>query len=113
MSRTKLYPTKDNLIKADVYNICCEHMSIYPEWKGLPVIPTKSALDELIKYYMDLEDVVRILELGYEFTKRRKGTVEKCLNRKGEVIKVVVVQSYNYSLKTDCWVVKHIGIYKR
>jgi len=88
-------------------------MSIYPTWKGLPVIPTKSALNELIKYYMDLGDVVRILELGHVSRKRKKGTIEKCLNRKDEVIKVVVVQSYNYSLKIDCWVIKHVGVYKR
>jgi hypothetical protein len=88
---------------------------IYPEWKGLPIIPSDAAMRELFDSKMDLIDVKEILELGYDCakSKRKKEVLERCLERKGKSIKVVVAKGYNYSLKTDCWVVIHVKGIKR
>ncbi|MEW6329173.1 MAG: hypothetical protein AB1468_03590 [Candidatus Micrarchaeota archaeon] len=59
---------------------------IYPRWKGLPVIPTKAAMSELYNLHMNLEDVVEILENGEPSgARRKKGTHEICLARKGKL----------------------------
>ena len=85
---------------------------VYPRWKCLPVIPTKAAMSELYKLCMGLEDVVEILENGEPSgARRKKGTHEICLARRGKPVKVVVALSYNFSLKTDCRVLVHVGEY--
>lgn len=85
-------------------------MQIYPEWKGLPIIPSDAAMRELFASRMDLIDVKEVLESGYDCagSKRKEGVVEKCIDKKGEMIKVVVARGYNYTLKTECWVVTHV-----
>jgi hypothetical protein len=82
---------------------------VYPGWKGLPIIPSDATMRELFDSKMDLLDVKEILELGYDCaeSKREEGIIERCLDKKGKIIKVVVAKGYNYSLKTDCWVVVH------
>lgn len=88
--------------------------SVYPQWQGLPLVPTRAALGELARYGFSLADVKEVLEEGYDCSSsgRKKGTFEKCVQRKSLVIKAVVVRSYNYSLATECWAITHIGVLK-
>ena len=88
---------------------------IYPKWKSLPIIPSNAAMRELYDSKMDLNDVKEILELGHDCVKgkRKKEVLERCLEKKGRRVKVVVAKGYNYSLKTDCWVVIHVKGIKR
>lgn len=85
---------------------------IYPSWRSLPLIPSNSALSELGRHGMTLGEVNEVLVAGYDCSesKRKTGVFEKCLRRKKELVKVVVAKSYNYSLKTECWVVTHVGV---
>ncbi len=87
-------------------------LNIYPEWQGLPIIPSKAAMNELYKFGLTLDDIKGILEEGYEGKKRKTGTVEKCKKKDDKIIKVVVTRSFNYSFKTECWVLVHIGFVK-
>ncbi|MFQ6056574.1 MAG: hypothetical protein ACE5J3_11395 [Methanosarcinales archaeon] len=61
---------------------------MYPKWKEKPIQPSRSAQ----------HDVIDVLNNGYDCSrsKRAKGTIERCLRRKNKIIKVVVVESYQY-----------------
>ena len=92
-----------------------------PTYQGLPIIPVqtrkgqKNVLDELRQYEMDLDDVVDVLNEGYDCqrSKRRKGVVEKCLNRSDKTIKVVIQKGYIEFDGKDCWELIHVGKFTR
>jgi len=79
-------------------------------WRGMRLEVSKSAYRELLQLAMSLEDVVEVLEYGHAFPgKKRKPEVhERCLDRKGGSIKVVVAESFQYSTKECVWIVVHV-----
>ncbi|MEE8167765.1 MAG: hypothetical protein V3T58_02690 [Candidatus Hydrothermarchaeales archaeon] len=85
------------------------------EWKGLPVIPSKSAADEMYREKLLIHDIVEILENGYDCARSRRGAdvYERCVDTKNKTLKVVVARSYNYDLKSEVWVVTHVGMFTR
>ena len=85
---------------------------IFPHYESLPIIPSRAASTELIKYGLDLYDVLEILENGYDCSKskRAKKTIEKCLDHKKKTHKVVAVKVHYYSLDTEAWLITHVGI---
>ncbi len=92
---------------------------LYPEFQGLPVLPSKSVRSELQSLCLDLYNVVEILELGYDCaaSKRKEGIIERCIDVKRKTIKAVVDKSFNYSLQTEVWVIVwvivHVGIFSK
>ena len=84
-------------------------------YKNRPLIPTRTAMNELFKYGYDLFDVLEILELGYDCpkSKRAKNIIERCINKKGKIIRVVIADSYNWSMDTKVWAITHFGITKK
>lgn len=84
---------------------------VYPKFKGKPVIPSRAGANELVQEGMSLAEVVEILENGFDCprSKRAKGVIEKCVRKGKKTLKVVVAESYNYSLGTDCWLLIHVG----
>ena len=88
---------------------------INPTYKELPLIPTRAAMKELFDLGMDLFNDAEILDDGYDCyrSKRKTGTLEKCVDKGGKTIKVVVVQSYNHSLDTDVWAITHVGVFTK
>jgi len=87
----------------------------YPYWKGRQIVPplSKEVFYELLKLGMDLNDVLFILENGFDCgEKRRKNIIEKCLIRKNKVLKVVV--ELKVSKKgNEYWKIRHVGMYGR
>ena len=85
---------------------------IYPLFEGLPLIPSRSAMNELYDNNMDLYAVLDVLENGYDCPKdkRSKDLIERCLDRKRKTIRVVVAQSFNYYFDSESWVIVHVGI---
>ena len=85
---------------------------IYPLYKGLPLVPSGSVANELYKCNLSLRDILDVLEQGYDCakSKRKKGIIERCLDRKKKTTRVVIVKAYNYSLESEVWVVIHVGI---
>ncbi len=65
-------------------------------YKGKPIIPTKSVLNELSKINLNLYKVQIILEKGFEIRKRRKNIIERAIQKKNKLINVVVVDMGNY-----------------
>ena len=92
-----------------------------PAYQGLPIITVqtrrgqKNVLDELVKYGMDLYDVEEILNEGYDCSrsKRRKGVLEKCIDRGNKTIKVVVQRGYIELDGKECWELIHVGKFSR
>jgi len=92
-----------------------------PTYQSLPIIPVqtrkgqKNVIDELAKYCMDLDDVAEILNEGYDCSRsdRRKGVLEKCINRGNKTIKVVVQRGYVEFDDKKCWELIHVGKFTR
>ena len=63
---------------------------------GKPVMPTKTAMDELSDISLDLYEVPKILEKGFEIRKRKGNITEKGIKKGNKIINVVVVDMGNY-----------------
>jgi len=84
---------------------------IEPRWRGAPLAPTRSAMGGLLKYGMDLNDALKVLEEGEDCCEggRKEGVFERCLRGKEGITKVVVAESRDQHNKRDCWAVVHVG----
>ncbi len=78
-------------------------------YKGLRLIPSKSAAEELLRYGLTIDDCKEILENGYEPRKRGKDTVEKWMDSGNKTYNVVIVRSYNYFYKEEVYLITHVG----
>lgn len=91
------------------------------KYQGLPIITVqtrrgqKNVLNELTKYGMDLDDVANILREGYDCSrsKRRKGVLERCVDKGNKTIKVVVQRGFIELDGKECWEVIHVGKFSR
>ncbi|MEE8400747.1 MAG: hypothetical protein V3R86_01155 [Candidatus Hydrothermarchaeaceae archaeon] len=83
---------------------------LYPKWKGKPVVPSYHAYREMENKF-DLFDILEILEHGFDCQKSRraKGTIERCVTKKGKLIRVIVVDTYSDWMGGNIWLIKHIG----
>ena len=77
--------------------------------KGLRLIPSKSAAEELLRHGLTIWDCKDILENGYEPRKRGKDTVEKWMDSGNKTYNVVIVKSYNYFYKEEVYLITHVG----
>ena len=86
-----------------------------PEWKCLPVIPSRRAADEMIREKLMIHDVIEVLETGYDCarSRRRENIVERCVDVKNKILKAVVARSYNYDMESEVWVITHVGRFTR
>lgn len=92
-----------------------------PTYQGLPIITVqtrrgqKNVLDELVKYGMDLDDVAEILNEGYDCarSKRRKGVLERCIDKGKKTIKVVVQRGFIELDGKECWELIYVGKFSR
>ena len=83
-------------------------------YKGLRIEITLAACRESMSENIDLNDVVEILEDGYDCGtgKRKKGIVERCLRKGNKVFKAVVAQTsvrYLDGFQEDVWRLIHVG----
>jgi len=58
-----------------------------------------------------LPDLCRVLEEGYDCSrsKRKDGTLERCLFMKGKIVRVVVVKSLTRWNDEMIWLITHVG----
>ncbi len=85
------------------------------KYEGLKIEVTLSASRELLKGNLDLDDVLKILEQGYDCGsgRRKEEIVERCLRKGRKVIKVVVAKTsvtYPDRFKEEVWRLIHVGI---
>jgi len=80
------------------------------KYNGLRIAISDSAMRELMKEEKTLYDVVKILEEGYDAPrKRKKGIIEKWLNKGNKTFNAVIVKDYDEVMKEDCWLLIHFG----
>jgi len=65
-------------------------------YNNKPIMPTKTAMDEMSDNDIDLYDVVEILQNGFPIRKRKQNIIEKGITKGNKVINVVVVDMGNY-----------------
>jgi hypothetical protein len=61
-----------------------------------PLLPTKTALDELSNIDIDLYKAIEILEQGFAVRKRKKYVIEKAIRKGNKIINIVVVDQGAY-----------------
>ena len=85
-----------------------------PIWQGKPLIVSNAAYKELLDYGMNTYDIITVLENGYDCprSKRKSGTIERCLKRKDKITKVVVVESLQQWSEEMVWLIIHVGRFK-
>jgi len=65
-------------------------------YNNKPVMPTKTAMDELSDNDLDLYKAIEILETGFPIRKRQKNIIEKGIQKGNKIINVVVVDMGSY-----------------
>lgn len=65
-------------------------------YKGKPILPTKTALNELSESGVNLYAVPEMLEKGFEIRKRKRNIIERGTRRGNKVVNVVVVDVGEY-----------------
>ncbi len=65
-------------------------------YNGKPILPTKTALNELSEIDIDLYKVTEILEKGFKIRKRADNIIERGMQRSNKVINVVVADMGGY-----------------
>ena len=83
-----------------------------PSFKGFQIIPSRAASDEMVKYGLLMEDIIKILNEGYNCpgSKRKENIIERCIDKKGKTLKVVISKVYYYSLSEEVWILTHVGM---
>ncbi len=80
-------------------------------YKGMELRPSRTADREMVDLRIYLDDVQKVLEEGEAISrsKRKIGTEEKVLRIRGQLIKVVVVESIAYWNEEKVWLITHVG----
>lgn len=87
-------------------------MEIFPTFKGIRIVVASRVVHkELAELGLDLWDVKKILEIGFDCSRgRRKPNIEeKCIKIGNKIIKVVVEKSEVE--EEDVWKLRHVGIF--
>jgi hypothetical protein len=81
---------------------------MFPQWKGKIILPTKTAQNEMLKEDVDLYKVQNVLEEGFDCStsKRAENILERCLETKRRILKVVAVDVGEHYL------IIHVGSFK-
>ena len=82
-------------------------------YRGLRLIPSRTAARELLAHGLSAHDCRDVLEEGYAPRKRRSGTIERWLDVGEKTYNVVVVRVYNHAYREEIWLITHTGIFGR
>ena len=86
------------------------------KYKGLRIEVTLAATRELLQENLDLNDVVDILEKGYDCAtgKRKPGIIEKCVRKQNKITKVVIAKTsvrFPDGFQENVWRLIHLGTF--
>ena len=83
-------------------------------YNGLRLVPSKSAMREMMKLGLALADCKEILEIGNDAPRKRSiGTEEKWLSKGHKTYSVVVVRSFNHFYSEEVQLITHVGKFGR
>ncbi|PIN87321.1 hypothetical protein COV19_00370 [Candidatus Woesearchaeota archaeon CG10_big_fil_rev_8_21_14_0_10_44_13] len=104
-----MYETEDLYTYVDY--IC--HIDT-PRYKGLKIVPSISAMRDLMKHGKTLADAAEILENGHDAPrKRKKGVIERWADSGKKTFNAVAAMDYNEQAKEEVWVLVHFGKFTR
>ena len=79
-------------------------------YKGMLVWPSRSAIREMIKLGISLDDCKMMLEEGYPAPRRRaKGIIERWFDKRNKTYNIVVVQCYSGLHQQEIYLITHLG----
>ena len=80
------------------------------KYKGLRIIPSRSAAKEMTILGLTIEDCKKILEFGYNAPRKRaKNKEEKWFNRGNKVYNIVIGKNFHNLYKEEIWTIIHVG----
>ena len=92
----------------------CSVRTPFVRYQDLFIFPSNAAIRELMKEGKTLLDVLKILEEGQDAPRKRKrGTIERWLNKGNKTYNAVIAKDYNERLQEDVWVLVHFGKFTR
>lgn len=81
-------------------------------YKGLRLIPSKAAMNELMKLGFTLEDCKHILENGYDAPRKRSvDSEEKWFDKGKKTYNVVIAKSFNFMYNEEVYLIIHAGAF--
>ena len=94
-------------------NICKEHM-FFVKYNGLKLVPSPTAMREMMKHSLVIEDCKTILEEGYISPRKRKeNIIEKWFDKRNKTYNVVIAKTYNNLYKEEIYLIIHVGRFTR
>ncbi|MFC1752559.1 hypothetical protein ACFL96_04100 [Thermoproteota archaeon] len=96
-----------------VLNIC--HINTLDvKYKGLRIVPSISAMRDLMKHGKTLAHAAVILEQGYDAPRKRsRGKIEKWLDKGRKTFNAVIAKNYDNIAKEEVWILIHFGRFTR
>ena len=89
----------------DIFNV---------RFRGLRLVPSKAARIEMMRYGLMLENCLVMLENGKNAPRRRKrGTVERWIRKRGKVWNMVVKENYSTYEKEHVYLIVHVGCFRK
>ena len=83
-------------------------------YKSLLLIPSKSAMREMMQLGLTLADCKEMLEKGYDAPRTRaQDTEEKWFDKRNKTYNVVIVKSFNYMFNEEVYLITHVGEFTR
>ncbi|MEK6857799.1 MAG: hypothetical protein AABX39_04400 [Nanoarchaeota archaeon] len=81
-------------------------------YKGLKLIPSKSAMSEMNYLGLMLYDCKIMLEEGYAAPRKRaEDCEEKWFNKRNKTFNIVIVKSFNYFYNEEVYLITHVGCF--
>lgn len=81
-------------------------------YRGLKLVPSKSAMKEMTQLGLMLYDCKIMLEEGYDAPRKRaEDCEEKWLDKRNKTFNIVVVKSFNYFYDEEVYLITHLGCF--
>lgn len=81
-------------------------------YKGLKLVVSKSAIEELTYHGLMIYDCKYMLENGYDAPRKRaKDCEEKWFDNKNKTFNVVIVKLFNYFYNEYVYLITHVGCF--
>ncbi len=92
----------------------CLRNTLCVSYKKVRLIPSKSAMREMIKFGFTLTDCKELLERGYPAPRKRStDTQERWVEKGTKIYNIVIVRTFNYFYSEEVYLITHIGKFTR
>lgn len=83
-------------------------------YRGRRLVPSRSAMREMVRLGLTLEDCLQLLEEGAPAPRERsKGCIEMWRAKGKKTFNIVIVESVNFASNEAVYLITHIGRFTR